>query len=136
MTTYIYTCGLWMMLIGFVWAQQPDVPKQYGSCTQYCGTAKPPVATGVINVCMESNNCTYCKFVPNCCPEVSCENPQKSPDGRCLLCPGKECAYEEIEYSVNDVFMSVDEVNTCKCRKGGKVKCKKNPLPPLPEFCS
>ncbi|XP_069108304.1 uncharacterized protein [Argopecten irradians] len=132
MTANMYICGIWMLFIGFAYGQV-----QYQACVEYCGSAMPPNVTGIVNICMESNNCTYCKFVPDCCPEVACANPVPSTDGRCLICPGVDCIYDENEHIIGETFTSLDEFNSCRCSKSKKVKCTKNPIPlTLADFCS
>ncbi|OWF48124.1 uncharacterized protein LOC110453484 [Mizuhopecten yessoensis] len=92
-------------------------------CVRFC--VPVPEVTSVVAICLPTTlpNCSDCRFFDNLCPEIKECNTIMSADGRCLLCPGEVCAYDQKAYMAGEEINSFDQQNKCTCKKDGKVEC-------------
>ncbi|XP_033728712.1 uncharacterized protein LOC117317862 [Pecten maximus] len=131
---------VWMIVIGSFGIALGFYGPMFQQCARYC-SKDPPEVSGAINVCVKGwDNCTYCKFYTNNCPDIQeCQNkavPIPSHGDRCMICPGVACVYNGHAYFAHEMFDSVDGVNKCMCLRGGKVRCDKFHLGLPMSFCS
>ncbi|XP_033727888.1 uncharacterized protein LOC117317262 [Pecten maximus] len=138
MPTARYNLLLWISFLGISVAFA--FPEQYGDCIKFCNADQVLKSSDLETICIEDKawNCTYCMYYPKTCPEpVACDYapPVRTPDGRCIVCPGEECIYNGDAHKVGDTFSSLDNINMCSCNADGRVSCSKYPIPPHRIFC-
>ncbi|XP_033727913.1 uncharacterized protein LOC117317275 [Pecten maximus] len=129
---------LWML--GSIGVVSAVYGRMHEKCVRYCQN-EPPEISGAFSVCIKGwDNCTYCKFYNNNCPDIQeCPNkvaPIPSRGNRCMICPGEDCIYNGQIYYTDETFDSVDGINTCICMRSGEIKCEEHYLGSPMTFCN
>ncbi|XP_060082398.1 uncharacterized protein LOC132561715 [Ylistrum balloti] len=138
MTKLLHFGGVWM--IGCLGITLAFFGPMHEKCAKYC-SKPPPKVTGAKTVCITGwDNCTYCKFYVNNCPDIQdCNNnaaPVPSKGNHCMICPDVDCVYNGHVYYAEEMFDSVDGINKCMCLRGGHIKCEEHYLGSSFTFCS